>query len=349
MRIVALVTFLLLSSTFVLAGSASEPEITDGSADATSNGSPACPPNPTACAGPGQVIDITAAWVKESEDMVTFFVQTLASEAHKAYGPMMFDAHFQVAGVEFTGGIGLGQSSTAGGDDAIDARGIAVAARIGTDVYEFDVLRSDLGTPAAGDLLAGLYITSAADSAGVSSTRTTDRAPDADGVDYVFTLGAADAGELIQLNVTGAPLEHVFNGTGAQYAINWTGPANVTMRLAAMGNGTFNLSITDPSGAEAYSCACPASNVTNDFTAVAGNWSIQIDYSAFNGTVTLSLAETLPAMMESESENGSQQTGNGTMDGNGTAEPASKDSPPAALPLLMVSVVVLALARRPNV
>lgn len=337
MRLVVAISLLLFVGS-AWAGSASEPEIVDGTTDATANGQPACPPEPTACAGPGQVIDITQAWIVEYEDKLTFAVQTLGSEANKAYGPMTFDATFVVAGVEFTAGVLIGMSSTAGGDDAVEPRGIATDARIGGDQYEFDVSRADIGAPIAGDVLSGFYFHSALDNAGSSGARTEDRAPDADGVEFVFALGAPPAPDTLELNVTGE-LVHDFNGTGAMYRINWTGPANVTMAFTMAGNGTVNLTVLDPAGTEQFTCRCTG-NETQHFQAEAGAWAIHLDYSAFNGTASLRMfespTETHQGTPPSESE------GNTTT----TDEPEQGEESPLPLVVGLVGLVAAVALRR---
>lgn len=339
MRVALILTTMLLAAGLVTAGSASEPEITDPAADATTGGQPGCPGGAAACAGPAQVIDIIAAWIIEADDRLTFAVQTSGSEAHKAYGPMDFDAVFTVAGTEFTAGIHLGQSSTAGGDDAVEPRGIASDARIGADQYEFTVMRADLGAPAAGDVLDGFYMTSKLNNAGTGAN-SADRAPDADGVTFTFALGADEPAPPTQLNVTGEELVHEFvgNGTDAAFLINWAGPANVTMDLMLNGTGNVTLNVTAPSGDTVFACNC-TDGTMEAFSAEAGNWTIHIDYKAFNGTANLVMSETVAAPASEEPE--------GT-EGNQTAAPEDEDGEDAPLPvaMLLAGIAVAAVIRR---
>ncbi len=346
MRVLVCVTALLLLAAPVMGGTASEPEITDAVFDTTTGGQPACPPAGGTCAGPGQVLDVVTAWVTEYDDRIMIALTTSGSEANKAYGDMTFDAIFTVAGIEFTAGILIGLSETAGGSSAVEPRGIASAARIGSDQYEFDIMRADIGSPVAGDVLSGLYIDALLDNGNVGSANTIDRAPDTDGVEYVFTLGAppVPATELIQVNVTG-DLQHIFNGTGAIYNITWTGPANVTMAFSMAGNGTVNLTVLDPTGGEQFACTCEA-NETKDFVSEAGNWTIHVDYSDFNGTAVLTMNETIVAV-DDETDDGSDETdGNETAAPKDDAEEPGEDSPLPVFAVLAALLVAVVSRRR---
>lgn len=172
------------------AGSAEDPEVTDGNDDVTVGGAPACAPG-NACTSPGGFVNLLSAWVaKETSETITFQIDS--ADNANAYGPADYVFHFSLDGTDYQAGLAAGQSSTSLGDDAEDPIGVASRAGWEDTLITIHVPREAIGSPAAGTVMTNLYVTSELDMLGQGAIIFEDRAPDADfGRDYVLTKGSA--------------------------------------------------------------------------------------------------------------------------------------------------------------
>lgn len=359
MRIIVLTLVALLAAPLAYAGDASSPEITDATGDATfsATGANACPGGD--CQGPAAVADIIQGWVVETETMLTFVVQIVSAEANKVYGPQEHQVFFTYQGTEYDAGIRLGTSSTAGGDDAVDPMGIATAARIGSDQYEWDVLREALGSPGAGDKLEGMYMTSYQQ--GQTAGDTEDRAPDSDGVTFSFALGGGDESPVVYSDHDGTNLSLVATYTEPTDRVevnNWTFDGHdVDFRLDFNGTGTIAVQVLDGAGDEvlngSFESGLHEEAISNG---TEGTWVVNVTLSGVNGTYSLLLE---PHGAQSGDQGDGSTTGDGTTDddmtgdaddpdggpeGNATAE--DEDTPWLAAPLAVFVLVALAARRR---
>ncbi len=348
----------LASVPVVIGGTASEPEITDPLGDAEfRGGAPACVEGEQ-CTGPGAVVDFLKVWLVETDDLLTFVIQTSSAEAAKAYGPHTFDAHFTIGDDAYTAGMHIAASDTApapvGGSAAATPTGAASAARIATDQYEFDVLRADLGLPLPGVELAGLYLTSELDHLALGQATVTDRAPSTGGVSYTFMLGAPPAPAIVYENITAFPfLVETTNATTGVFQYNWTGDAafrfvgevlggNMTINVTASNETVFAWSGTeglDEMMDEAHVC------VDETVTPVPCQYAFTYTLTDFVGMYGIDLVteKTLGETNATEGAPGGP-AGNGTDEGVDSAADG-KESPGFALPLLVIALIVIARRR----
>jgi hypothetical protein len=172
-----MLTVLLLSlvatSPAIMAGSASDPEISDPSGDDAAN-------QAAANLGSGAA-DLVAAWISgETADSIQVTVETFGAIANAPGDGFAYTyvVHFNVSGTDTSfnfaaDGTGAGSNITISGDTA-------------TINYE----KADLGAPVPGAALSGFYVTSSETNSGQYS----DRAPD-EGFGRNYTVGSqADAG-----------------------------------------------------------------------------------------------------------------------------------------------------------
>ncbi len=351
----ALAVLVLASMPGAIAGTASEPEVTDAGKDVTGpGGAPAC--GGGQCAPPASFADLLTGWIALEGDNVVFRIDS-ANNAN-AYGPADYVFHFTIAGIEYAAGLHAEAANSAGGlpgSGAVTPTGVATEAAWIDTVITITVPLAAIGNPAGGAVITNTFLTSLVNAA--AQGPMTDRAPDSGfGADFVFPMLEITAPATVYLNVTEGPLSHshVSNMTAdSSYLINWTGPASITLDLALTGTGSANITLVDANGTEAFTCICEApDNQTVKLVAAPGVWQLYVNYTAFNGTSSVTLAETIdvvtgvdpstPAPGDGMEDNG---TDDNTPEGNGTA-PEVKDTPAVAVGLILMAFVAIAVRRR---
>jgi len=154
-------------------------------------------------------------------------------------------------------------------------------------------------------------------------------------------LSAAPGPSLIEdtLEGTSASIEHAFdNATSDTYRFNWT--ANLTAARiehnVTAANGSVQLRILDGASTELVNAtlngtSAAASDVEN---ATAGNWTVELSYSAFQGTLSLTIGAVPPPA----------PTANETADGNQTEESGQAEEHKNEGGIPSVGIIAVALA-----
>lgn len=161
--------------------------------------------------------------------------------------------------------------------------------------------------------------------------------------------GGDSAPQTIQDELTGetADVSHAFdNATTATYQYNWTTDlteARIVANASAT-NGTAQVTVRDGAGDERVNVTVTTDgwNETLDIEAAAGNWTVEIGYTDFVGSLDLAIGpipEAPPTM-----DHDAMDHGNETMGGNQTDDAGAESADGAALPGPgLVAVLAVAL------
>lgn len=167
----------------------------------------------------------------------------------------------------------------------------------------------------------------------------------------VLPLGAGSAA-VESLNGTTVVIQRTFNeSTDTTLQFTWTGPATArTIVYSANGTGNATFVVIDGANATLLNAsshsAQPKGGWTSEktVTGAAGNWSISIALSEFNGTVRLTIND--PSGLPGAGGNGTSRSGTGAT-GNGTEDGDKKDTPAPTLAVVVGAVAIaLAVSRR---
>ena len=353
MRVVLL---LLALAPLAAAGSAEDPEVSDGSGDSVSSVSLL-----------GAVgAELVKGWYEEEGDNVVFRfeVGTLCADTVET---IEYRWTTTVAGGDVAFGADLfgtgGFCTLAGSQTSISPTGATTAASMAGNIATLVVPKTAFGDGSDGTVLEGTFGTSRAYVGSPMVWNDSDCAPD-DGGGRAYTLGpqvaVPDAPRAFQVNVTDAVLMHETNATeplDAAYQLHWEGPANATAHFWMEGNGTVDVTVHAPDGTPLASCTCTGgANETHELAATAGTWNITVNYTAFDGLFRLVMAESQGDSDASPTTGGTASPANGddtadtnsTESANTTAEPGApvEDSPAVPTVLLLVALALVAWRRR---
>ena len=194
--LVSLALALLLSlAAPSLAGTAEDPEVTDGINDVTFEGQPACAPSNPApanpCPGPVGFANLRKGWVADESETAIVLTIDSADNAN-VYGDGLYEFRFTVGATDYVAGMLAGVAPANGAAPPPEPTGVASSAEFVDTLMVITVPRVAIGSPAAGTLMTKLHVTA------LVTTEVgdlEDRAPDADfGRDYTFLMGAAASG-----------------------------------------------------------------------------------------------------------------------------------------------------------
>ncbi len=137
---------------------------------------------------------------------------------------------------------------------------------------------------------------------------------------------------------------HAFtNATTAEYMFNFTSEHGFGLvDLAVNGTGFANATLVDAAGVELFNGTL-ASGITEYQNFTAGNWSLALSYTDFNGTLDFAFLDGQSLQAEAPD---SEATGNATTNETLDDVVDEQEAPGIALPLLLVGLI--ALVRRRN-
>lgn len=335
MRVV--LVLLLCLAPLAHAGSAQDPEVTDGSGDSVSS-----------VAFLGAVgAELLNAWYEEAGDDIVFQfeVGTLCADTAET---IEYRWTTTVNGADVAFGADLfgtgGFCTLAGSDTSISPTGATATAAMAGNVAVLVIPKSAFGDGSDGTVLSGTFGTSAAYVGSPAVWNDADRAPDVGGGrDYVMGGAPEPVAQVLHVNVTEEVLRHETNASepvDLSYVFSWEGPANVTLAWSTFGNGTVNVTVTAPDGTVAASCNCTDGvNETRELAGTPGIWNVSVDYQAFEGQFSFSMVEAQAAAPPATNTTAPEPT----TETNTTDDAPVEESP--GLPVLAVPVVVGLLAR----
>jgi hypothetical protein len=355
---------LLLSALLLLslvppgnAGSSTVPEISDGPDDQAVGGVVPIATQPPAGTTVGLNVDLLAGWVAETADSLLLTVQVHGTGSPSTSSSTTWVFHFDAGGKTYDASAVQDlaeQASGKPGTGAVTPGGVATGAvAAGDHLIVLTVPKSAIGSPAAGAILSKLSIDATGKTAGQAGT-IKDRAPDSGaGADYVLTGGGLAKTLHGTIDTPTVDLAQGFvNATSAHYLYNWTqGPANATVHLAVHGTGNATVQVRDAANATVVTQALRDSSVTLNVTGKAGRWTIAINYTAFKGNLTLSIAPRavpVPVTTGTGTPSASPGTTSRTATGGtGTTSSTTKGTPAAGALLLLAGLgAAVAAARR---
>lgn len=321
------VLLLLLIAPLAAAGSADDPEVTDGSGDSVSS-------RP----GLGAVgAELLKAWYEEdgSDVVFKFEVGTLCADTAETIEYRWFAT---VADAEVAFGADLfgtgGFCTLAGSATSITETGAATSAAMDGNIAVLTVPKSAFGDGSDGTVLSGTYGTSRAFVGSATVWNDADRAPDeGGGRDYVLGGPLPEPepdvpGAIMEWQDVIAPelnVSEAFDGTPRTLTINWTHDAG-NYSVISEQDGTGNVTIS----VNGTSCPC------NETVASAGGtWNITLSAEDFVGNITLAI---VPVQEVVETPQPTTQPTNETTDA-----PMDEESP---LPLLVIPALLVVAARR---
>jgi MYXO-CTERM domain-containing protein len=186
------------------------------------------------------------------------------------------------------------------------------------------------------------------DQAGVNVLQTFDTAPDT-GAGRAYALVGGPNLLRATLNGTRVDLHHSFNATQSRtYVYNWTqGPANATVRLDVHGEGNATVQVRDAANATLFQRTLHEGSATVNVTGQAGRWTLTLNYTAFQGNLTLAIEPRAapPVTTVSPSGTGTADTTRPSS-GSTSSSSSTKGSPTVGLALLLAGLGVALAARR---
>lgn len=335
----------------VHAGTATAPEITDDPNDQRAAGAIPISTQPPAGTTVGLNVDLLAGWVAETPDTLQFTIQIQGEGKPTGSSTTTWAFHFTTGGHSLQASATQEMASQADtgqpGTGAIKPGGVASSASAAGDhLIVLTVPKVVLSNPGPGTLFSNLYVTATGKTAGAADT-VTDRAPNAGGFGANYTLTGGSAAKTVRGTLSGANVtlaQTFLNATTASYVYNWTqGPANATVRLAVHGSGNATVTVRDAANATLVRQGATA---TLNVTGKAGRWTVTINYTAFKGDLSLSIAPRVPATA------GGPGGGSGTQGADpgspGAESSTTKKGTPAvgAIPVLAAGLGAALLARR---
>lgn len=347
--------FLAVSS---IAGTAGNPEITDKANDQAVAGQVPISTQPPTGTTVGLNSDILAGWVEETAAGLQLTIKVQGSGTAASSSTTTYTFHLETGGKSYDASATMdmvNEASGVPGSGTIKPGGVATGAvAAGNNLIVLTVPLANVGSPAAGASLTNLFITTQGKSGGAQTT-ISDRAPDTGaGLPYVMgSAGGATAKKTVYANLAMPRVDITqgfVNKTNALYVYNWTAaPANVTMTLGIHGSGNATVLVRDNANATKFQGGPRNGTLVVNLTGAPGKWRIQVNFTAFKGNVTLSLAPRAaptPSTGTGTGTSASKTGTSGTSTGTAASKSTTKGTPALGALILLAGMGLVAGLRR---